>query len=205
MDNYIHNVSGVKSIGELTSLLCGIGLQYDDRKLYGKYQCYMNAPGRGGLWQDPEELATFLWEAKNIFKGMTSYLDIGTFNGFTTCVIVEFLKAHVNKDIRVKTVDPCNHIHPSVLEYVYPYYSQGTVDDIGDETYDIVFIDGDHSEPGPMHDFEKVKSFAKVVFFHDISDNYCPYVIKTFKELSKQYTSWGVTQNRFGIGYIILP
>ena len=29
MDNYIHNVSGVKSAEELTSLLCGIGPQLD--------------------------------------------------------------------------------------------------------------------------------------------------------------------------------
>jgi len=208
MENYIQNLANVASASELCSLICSIGLFNDDRGIYGEYGAFMRAPGQGGLWQNPMELATFLWDSKELFSQVRSYLDIGTFNGFTTFVIVEFLRAHVSRDIRVKTIDPNIHFSGQDTErYIRPYFSQCTVDDLEEgEEYDLVFIDGFHEEPGPSHDFDSVKNFAKFVFFHDITDQYCPYVVETFDRLSSQYESRRtcLTPGVFGIGLIKL-
>jgi Methyltransferase domain len=208
MENYIKNVSNIKSAADLCSLICSIGLFYDNRGLYGEYEKYMNPPGCGGLWQNPMELATFLWENKQLFTQVRSFLDIGTFNGYTTFVIVEFLKAHVSPDIRVKTIDPNIHFHGQATEpYIRSYFTQSTIDDLAPgEEYDLVFIDGFHDEPGPLHDFNSVKAFAKFVFFHDIADRWCPYVTETFNKLSTVYDTRRtcLTPGVFGIGIIIL-
>jgi len=176
--------------------------------LYGEYEQFMRPYGQGGLWQNPMELATFLWDNKDLFQQVKSYLDIGTFTGFTTFVIVEFLKAHVSKDIRVKTIDPENWFAGQESErYIQSYYSQMTVDNLQPgEEYDLIFIDGMHDSPGPSHDFDSVKKFAKFVFFHDITDKYCPYVIETFDRLSSQYESRRtcLTPGTFGIGLLKL-
>lgn len=208
MDTYVNNVPGVRSAADLCALICSIGLFHEPRGLYGEYQEFMRPQGQGGLWQNPMELATFLWDNKQVFvdAGVKSYLDIGTFNGFTTFVIVEFLRAWVCRDLRVKTVDPNNHFAGQDTErYILPYYSQCTVDDIQEE-YDLVFIDGLHEEPGPQHDFDKVKSFAKLVFFHDINDRHCPFVVSTFKQLETHYVSRKtcLSPDVFGIGILDL-
>lgn len=207
MDSFVHNVAGVRSAADLCALICSIGLFHEPRGLYGEYQRFMRPEGQGGLWQNPLELATFLWDNKQLFvdAGVKSYLDIGTFNGFTTFVIVEFLRAWVCRDLRAKTIDPNNWFAGQETERYIDYYCQCTVDDITEE-YDLVFIDGLHEEPGPSHDFDAVKEFAKLVFFHDINDRHCPYVVSTFKNLETQYESKKtcLSHGVFGIGILNL-
>jgi hypothetical protein len=208
MENYLNNISSVTNATELCNLICNIGLHYDERDLYGEYKKFMNPKGQGGLWQNPMELATFLIDNKQLFidTDIKSYLDIGTFTGFTTFVIVEFLRAHVNKDIRVKTIDPNIWFKNKDSEpYISTYYNQCTIYSIKEE-YDLVFIDGLHEHPGPMNDFNFVKKFAKIVFFHDISDKHCPDVVETFNKLSRIYESRRTCLNQgvFGIGILKL-
>jgi hypothetical protein len=207
MENYINKLKDVNCIEHLTNLICDMGLFYDDRNLYGKYQQYMLPEGQGGLWQNPEELATFLWNNKQLFidSNIQSYLDIGTFNGFTTFVIVEFLKAFVNPNLRVKTIDPYILIHPTMATYISQYFEQTTIEGVHEE-YDLVFIDGLHEHPGPSNDFNHVSKYAKLVFFHDIADRHCPAVRSTFEQLASLYDHniVNLSGDLFGIGLLNL-
>jgi hypothetical protein len=207
MDNYINNIKNINCIDDLTQLIANIGLFYDDRNLYGKYQNFMLEKGQGGLWQNPEELATFLWNNKQLFidSDIQSYLDIGTFNGYTTFVIVEFLKAFVNPNIRVKTIDPFILIHPIMSSYISQYFHQTTIEGVQEE-YDLVFIDGLHEYPGPSNDFNHVSKYAKIVFFHDITDRHCPAVRDTFAQLAPLYEHniVNLSGDLFGIGLLNL-
>jgi hypothetical protein len=197
----------VRSVDDLTKFICTIGLFYDNRNLYGKYQSFMLPEGHGGLWQNPEELATFLWSNKQLFidAKIQSYLDIGTFNGYTTFVIVEFLKTFVNPDIRVKTIDPFVLIHPNMVDYIMPYFQQTTIEGINEE-YDLVFIDGLHEHPGPSNDFDHVSKYATLVFFHDVTDRHCPAVRETFARLAQMYdhSLTNLSGDLFGIGLLDL-
>ncbi|NBS68027.1 hypothetical protein EBT31_03815, partial [bacterium] len=206
-ENYLQKVGQVTNTDELCRLICDIGLYYDTRGIYNEWAFAMNEQGQGGLWQNPMELAKFLWGTKDMFKnaGVNSYLDIGTFNGFASFVIIYFLKAHVCPSLRVRTIDPYNSIHPLVAPYISQYYRQETIDE-NFEQWDLVFIDGNHQHPGPIHDFQSIRSSAKFAFFHDIVDRFCPDVQTTFQKVARHYRTIKFVErgDQFGIGLVIL-
>jgi hypothetical protein len=85
-------------------------------------------------------------------------------------------------------------------------------------TYDLVLIDGDHSYEGAKQDYLTLKDKAKIVVFHDITNDACPGVrqlwaeIKyaesdsyTFHEFTEQYAEVVSRENHvyLGIGVAI--
>lgn len=206
-DLFLKNLPYIKNQNELTNLICTLGLFYDNRNLYKEYEKFMVQDG-GGIWQNPEELATFLWETKTLFKenNIKSYLDIGTFNGYTFFIISNFLKVFVNKDIKVCSIDPEIHIEHSIKEYIKNDIKNCTSFDIFD-SFDLVFIDGCHTGEWPMNDFKNaLKLNCKFAFFHDIVDKYCPDVNKTWSIISKEFKTNEFCKSRdtFGIGLVNL-
>jgi len=210
-ENFILNIPNVTNENELCDLICTLGLFHDNRNIYENYNMYQLANNAGGLWQNPLELSTFLWNIKDIFinANVSSFLEIGTFTGYTFFVVNEFLKAHVCPTLISKTIDPNNFIRSDILPYICEYIQTGTIDDIiqNKEQYDFVFIDGLHENPGPTHDFISIESFAKFACFHDVVDRYCPDVVAAFKEYSAKYPSKIFslsTVQCFGIGLLQL-
>ena len=208
MDEFERFIAGLDNVTkweDLCELICNLGLFMDNRKIYDDYEPFQVATG--GCWQNPRELAIFLWDSQESFKGAESYLDIGTFNGYTFFVIMNFLKKFVNPAIRCKTIDPCNHITPSILPYVLPYYECCTSDEVN-EQYDIVFIDGCHEAPWPMRDFENFCNSSSVVFFHDVVDKWCPDVAEAFGVAAESWVTkkYVYTKNQatFGFGIVLL-
>lgn len=206
---FLEKLPCVKSAEELTELICNIGLFYDDRKLYGVYEEYM-IQNRSGTWQNPSELATFLWEMYPIFKknNISSYLDIGTFNGYTFFIISNFLKVFVNDKIKICSIDPFDHIkNNEIRPYIEKYIKTCTSFDIKNEIYDLVFIDGCHEGNWPMDDFNNaLKLNCKFIFFHDIVDKYCPDVKNTWEIISNKYKTkeFCKSTNHFGIGLVFV-
>lgn len=208
MDEFISGLDHVTKWEDLCDLICNLGLFMDDRGIYDEYERFQVA--QGGCWQNPRELAMFLWDSRDTFQGAESYLDIGTFNGYTFFVIMNFLKKFVNPNIRCKTIDPLNNIEPSIAPYVLPYYECCTSDDIAyrNEQYDIVFVDGCHEAPWPMRDFKNFCNSSSVIFFHDVVDKWCPAVTAAFSSAAE---TWGTKkyvysrdQATFGIGVVLL-
>jgi len=204
---FISKLPNVNNENELCDIICDLGMFNDNRCIYGKYEKYQ--VHQGGVWQDPYELATFLWNSQDDFKGAKSFLEIGTFTGYSFFIIFQFLKVFVNKDIIGKTVDPSDSfIVSDISPYISPYYFKGTSFDVINETFDIVFIDGCHENPWPINDFENVGQKANIVFFHDINDKYCHDVVTTFNKLEKKMKSkryhHACVPNTFGIG-IVFP
>jgi hypothetical protein len=56
------------------------------------------------------------------------------------------------------------------------------------ESFDLVLIDGDHSEEGCRGDFELVRDRARIIAFHDIVSVDVPGVQKVWKEVKAGYT-----------------
>jgi hypothetical protein len=217
-DSFLTDLPGVTSEGELCDLICRLGLYQDKRGLYGKFERFQVR--WGGVWQDPLELATFLWNSRNDFKTCNSYLEIGTWTGYSFFIIYNFLRVFSNPAITGKTIDPSMYfmgrtIDPSscctleqIAPYVLPHYQQCTSDEVKGEAYDLVFIDGCHEAPWPLRDFDNVKRHASMVFFHDIDDRWCPDVVSTFKTLSQEYRTKRYIHsnvgNTFGIGLVFV-
>jgi hypothetical protein len=207
-DRFISSVGSVKSADQLCGLICSLGLVKDPRGLYGRYNEFQVPVG--GAWQDPYELARFLWDSKDDFEGCTSFLEIGTYTGYTFFIITNFLRAHVCPTLRCKTIDPCaNYIDPAIWPYVQEHFQLATSEDVKGEQYDIVLIDGNHEGEWPLLDFNNCSKGARIVVFHDIVDKWCPAVRNTFETLkmrceSKEYV-FSHDGNTFGIGVIFEP
>lgn len=137
--------------------------------------------------QCPEQLINLaLFLKKNKVK---SYLEIGCYFGGTFIFLNEVIQGlesiatdsnHFNSLGILKEYE---NINKNVK--VYAYHTLTTLFDnlIKDKTFDVVFIDGDHSYAMIKSDYEKVKDKAKYIIFHNLLNKECPDVIRFWKEL----------------------
>lgn len=206
-DSFIANIRNVTCASDLCDLICTLGLFLDNRGLYGRYTD--SQVSQGGMWQDPMEFATFLWDSRTDFTGMESFLEIGTFTGYTFFVFKYFLRAFVNPGIRTQTMDVTSqHIDPEISPYISDNFVQGTSFDVTDQ-FDMVFIDGCHEAPWPLNDLNNLSPAAKIVIMHDVNDKYCPYVGHVFQNeidetiWTKKMYACSDVGNIFGFGLCV--
>lgn len=162
------------------SLLPRLGLNNEmlhEQPLHLK-DCY----GKGlHIWQYPIQFAPFLaWLAAN-GTGIKKYLEIGVRWGGTFIAVSEFLR-RVSPAFKVSiAVDP---ITPSPLmkyyldlgraEYCQSFSTAERFKTLFDKTQpDFVFIDGDHTLQGVIHDFDICSESARIIAFHDVFSQGC--------------------------------
>lgn len=189
---------------ELHDYICSSGLFNDGRPIYDdKHLQYMRPVQTTGIWQHPDELTDYLLYLKTL--SFNSYLDIGTFNGFTTKIIYDYIKAQINPNIKFKTIDPYVFLNPEVV-FGEGEYENITIEQIN-EPYDFVFIDGNH-EFGFIKDFEYAEKNAKYAAFHDVNDKHCPNVVNFWNTVVKPkyaHKEFKYSKNNvFGIGVATL-
>lgn len=178
----------------LAHMIGSAGLFYDNRdypgksgiSLYGDDVAYMLRDTGCGMWQTPVQLAAYLSFIGQ--KELKTYLDIGTFNGWTITIVASYLSRlgieHIDAfDIfDVLSLVPCA---PKLWEkYNLPVYQTADISLLS-TSYDLVFIDGDHAYDKVCADFEKYKN-CKVVAFHDINDLFCTGVTRLWAEVKKE-------------------
>ncbi len=155
----------VKSFQELHAEILACGLYSDGRPIYAERYAPHFAPA--GLWQQPDELAALLHYLQDY--DITSFLNIGTFNGKTFKLIADFLTARNPATVCV-TVDVQKFAN---LNQDAQYdYCIGTSSDFAEQPFDLVFIDGDHAYASALQDFNNVGRFAHLCVFHDIEDEF---------------------------------
>ena len=133
------------------------------------------------IWQYPIQFAPFLaWLAAN-GSGIKKYLEIGVRWGGTFIAVSEFLRRVSPSFERSIAVDP---IEPSPLMRRYlelgraDYHQCLSTDTtfsalLDAEKPDFVFIDGDHTMRGVMHDFDVCSRHADHIAFHDVRSDGC--------------------------------
>lgn len=113
------------------------------------------------IQQTPSELAPFLAECQA--RGVKRVLEIGTGEsaGLARFMVEVLGWEVVSVDPAVPSVKPAGswtHIQATSDEYEAPQ-----------DTFDMVFIDGDHSYEQAKRDWERFKNAAPIVGFHDIA------------------------------------
>jgi len=133
------------------------------------------------IWQYPKQFGPFLAWIAGHGASVQKYLEIGVRWGGTFIAVSEFLR-RVSPGFKTSiAVDP---IEPSPLmqrylelgraEYRQCFSTEAQFRSLIDsERPDFVFIDGDHTLKGVMHDFDVCRSGAHLIAFHDVMSDGC--------------------------------
>lgn len=146
--------------------------------------------GRGlRHWQYPNQFSKYLVEISRL--GIESYLEIGTRHGGTFVITVEYLsrfhpvRRAVGIDLSIPSAALRQWAAPRPGVTVLQGDSQGRaftrlVRD--SDPFDLVLIDGDHSEDGCRADYDLVAERSRAVVFHDIVSEPTPGVRAVWAE-----------------------
>jgi hypothetical protein len=154
-------------------------LGFNDEEPHELPEEVRNSKGLGlRIWQYPNQFAPYMaWVCSKAPK-IRSYLEIGTRHGGTFITHVETLRRLNPRFERAVAVDLI--AKPAILES-YEYRQQNSQDDqfvawVNGQTFDLVFVDGDHSFAGVKKDAESTFAISNVQVFHDITSDICPGV-----------------------------
>ncbi len=152
-----------------------------DLKALGVCWVYGGPGGPNAILQHPVEFSGFADYMRD--AGAASFLEIGSHNGrllryikgwgFRVMGVEQYPSAAIPDDIR-------QHIligNSQDSEIVSKACAAGP--------WDVVFIDGDHTEAGVTADFNNFKGAGKIIAFHDIWCKTCPVVGAVFEKLSQ--------------------
>jgi len=143
-------------------------------------------------WQYPNQFSKYLAHVARY--NIESYLEIGVRHGGTFAITVEYLnKFHPVRKALGLDIRPCpglsdyQALNPrvrfQVLDSQTPEFRRFVE---AEGPFDLVLIDGDHSEEGCRRDFENLKHHAKILVFHDIVSSPVPGVIKVWQDVKEQ-------------------
>lgn len=142
-------------------------------------------------WQYPNQFSKYLAQLSEY--DIESYLEIGVRHGGTFCITVEYLNRFhpIQKAIGVD-IRPCPGLEEyrrtnprarfEVSDSQKPAFKR-LVETEG--PFDLVLIDGDHTEEGCRRDFENLKQHARIFVFHDIVSDPVPGVIKVWQDVKE--------------------
>ena len=172
-------------------------------------------------FQAPNQFARYLRFLAD--QSITSYLEIGTFQGGTFALTVEYLSRFCDvADALAIDVQ----LGPNVVSYAKMNSAtrllEGTsrspkaLSAIQSRMWDLAFIDGDHGEDACWQDFLAVRETSRLVALHDTFNDITPGVEAVWKritsvipsrfvhEFHEQYISVAIEkqQRYFGIGVV---
>jgi len=161
--------AGLLSRKLLLQRLREFGLSHNNWGGLATYQDWYNV-SLAGCMQVPTELADFLlYAAKTQPRSM---IEVGVFTGGTAIFAAAFFKA-LFKDFEYVCLDIKDQllILPETDERLGMRYEFGkTSDDFEGQSFDVVFIDGDHSFLWAKRDYLNLGRYAnKICAFHDIN------------------------------------
>jgi len=166
-------VASLHDLEWVYKVVCSAGLSilFPPEEIYADEAELMIASHQG-ITQYPREFARWL-----VLLGecnVNSYLEIGAYNGATACLATAYLY-RLNPALRAITVDvtPWFLFHPLIRDLIpLEYHAGKTSYDFRGQTFDAVFIDGDHSFPWALADFRNIGEGARICGIHDVKSRY---------------------------------
>ena len=163
-------IEALKNIDFIEEIIKKVGLKPDPDFGYGQNNQFTNK--YCGFWQVPRQLAECLVVLSNY--PIDSMIEIGTCDGWTFCFMSAYLSRFSSK-FRAVAVDISDQfkLYPIFSKYLpIEYYIGLTSYDFVGNSFDLAFIDGDHSFDWVFRDYSNVGKRAKYVMFHDINNKY---------------------------------
>jgi hypothetical protein len=163
----------------VSNLVRAFGLVQWGPPVFGSEELFKNpSEDMAGIYQTPAQIAKALVYLSDI--QINTFLEIGVFQGGNFLFMSEYLR-RFNPDIRCFGIDPTNYINPEIRQIIdlseWMRFASVTSDQIQGRRFDLVFIDGDHTENWIKRDYENVGRHAKVCMIHDIQETSCPDIV----------------------------
>jgi len=160
----------LRDANRLADIIRSAGLSFDERRLYGADNAFMNNSIEG-VWQIPTQLAPCLIALS--YYSISSVIEIGTWSGWTTSLLGGYL-FRFNPNIRILTIDLANGFvaYQLVRKRLPIQFHRGTSADFRNRIFDLAIIDGDHRYSACREDYENVGRNSGICMLHDINDRY---------------------------------
>jgi len=174
------DLESLKNPEVVANLVRAFGLVAWGPSVFGKEEQFRNTSmDVPGIYQTPDQIAKALVYLSQF--EIKSYCEIGVFQGGNYLFVAEYLK-RFNPDIKCLGIDPTGFLHADIQAMAelsdWFRYAHVTSDLIKDRTFDLVFIDGDHSLEWVTRDYNNTGKQSKICMFHDIQETTCPDIIK---------------------------
>lgn len=158
----------IRSREFVLSCLLQFGISYNDWPLLSRYTNYINS-SLFGVLQIPTEFTDFILEISK--HEISTAIEVGVFRGGSSYFIAAVLQ-RINPNVRYTMVDIEDHL------IAYDQFSAllnlerripATSTDFAGQSFDLAFLDADHSYDSTKADFINVGRHArKLCAFHDI-------------------------------------
>ena len=144
-------------------------------------------------WQYPNQFNHYLLLMSEL--RVESYLEIGVRHGGTFVTMVEYLRRFhpLTKAIAVD-LGPCPSLANYRLESTRVEFLQSDSHSPEfrtfiqrEQAFDLILIDGDHTEEGCWQDFQTVRDHGAIIGFHDIVSDVVPGVGATWRRVRAEY------------------
>lgn len=164
-----------------------IKLGFNNETLNEQPQVVINNCGGLLIWQYPNQFSKYLCLLSK--QNISSYIEIGCRWGGTYILTTEYLKKfnNVTKSVAVDIFDT------PVVNYCFfnnettfikmNSRSEEFKNYMNNNSFDLAFIDGDHSYYGVKNDYDLCKDNCKIIVFHDIINSACIGVVKFWNEI----------------------
>ncbi len=147
--------------------------------------------GRGiRSWQYPIQFASYLTYLAS--KDIRSYVEIGARYGGTFIIVVEYIRRFADLyhacslDIQLAPIMEQHAQDTAGIDYrIGDSQSPQLRRFLGSMSWDLAFIDGDHSYEGCSTDFQSVRQRSKLIALHDIANAACPGVHQVWQEIKR--------------------
>jgi Methyltransferase domain len=169
-----------------------VRLGFNSENLREQPDVVKNNAGGLFIWQYPNQFAQYLTLIYTL--NISSYIEIGCRWGGTFILTTEYIKktGHLHTSVAVDVFDSpvssyCSLITQPEAQFLkLDSHSKVFQDYISSNSFDLIFIDGDHSYEGVRSDYEVCRNSGKIFVFHDISNSVCPGVVRFWKELKEK-------------------
>lgn len=158
----------------------------------GRFPRHLKAyQGRGAQsWQWPNQFAKYLAFLSE--REVSSYLELGLFNGGTFIITIEYLSRFAS-DFQALGVDV--EVRPPVRTYLESAHSNVQVlnartDDpivcraVAQRLWDLALIDAGHAEQECWADYQMVRDYTRLAAFHDISNDFFTGVAQVWERIA---------------------
>lgn len=179
----------------VANLVRAFGLVQWNTDTFGDDEVFKNSTvDMAGIYQTPMQIAEALVYVSK-FK-INSFLEVGVFQGGNFLFCSEYLR-RFNPAIQCLGIDPTDYLNPEIKDIIdkeerlsfkkIPSGQLSFCPPASGPTFDLVFLDGDHTAAGVKKDWENVGRHASICMLHDIQGAICPDVVTFWKQLKADY------------------